>query len=147
MKVKECMCKDVICAKENSSICDVAKLMEENHVGCIPICNDKNELVGLITDRDIALRGVACNKNVCTTPASEIMTTKVYNLTPDCEVTQASNLMCECQVRRVPVLENNKIIGIISLGDLAHHPQVSNEEVSTTVEGICRCNNNPKNAE
>ncbi|MDO5555079.1 MAG: CBS domain-containing protein [Clostridia bacterium] len=147
MKVKECMCKEVACVSPNTTICDVAKLMLNKHVGCIPICDDNKNVVGLITDRDLILRSLACEKDIKQTPISEVMTTKVYNVSPDAEVSEASKIMCECQIKRVPVIENNELVGIITLGDLANNQEVSSKEVSDTVEGICKCNQNTKNAE
>lgn len=145
MKVKECMCNQVSCVNPATTLSDVAKIMQEKHVGCIPVCDTNKNVVGLITDRDIVLRGVACNKDTNTTPVSDIMTTKVYTVAADAEVTEASKVMCDCQIKRVPVIENDVIVGIITLGDLANNQQVNGQQVYTTVEGICRCGNHTKN--
>ena len=147
MKVKECMCTNVACVNPNTTVCDVAKLMLDKHVGCIPVCNEKNNVVGLVTDRDLILRTLACEKDVKQTPVSEVMTTKVFNITPNAEVAEAEKIMCECQVRRVPVVENDILVGIITIGDLANNQNVSHNEVSNTVEKICKCGENSKNAE
>lgn len=147
MKVKECMCSEVACVNPNSTICDVAKVMLNKHVGCIPVCDNNKKVVGLVTDRDLILRSIACGKNIKQTPVSEIMTTKVFDVAPDAEVSEAEKIMCECQVRRVPVVENDVLVGIITVGDLAKNQNISSEEVSNTVEQICNCNQNPKNAE
>ena len=143
MKVKDCMCGEVCCVKPETKINDVAKLMEQNHIGCVPVCDNNNCLVGLITDRDIVLRGVACNKDVNTTPVSEIMTTNVQTITPEAEVAEASQIMCDCQIKRVPVVENETIVGMITLGDLAN--VAKENQVTQAVEGICRCGNNTQN--
>ena len=144
MKVKECMCSNVTCVNPNATVCDVAKIMMNNHVGCVPVCDETKNVVGLVTDRDLILRSIACDKDVRTTPVSEIMTTKVYNISPDAEVVEASKLMCDCQVKRIPVVENDTLVGIITLGDLANKTP---EEVSHTVQGICKCGKHQKNAE
>lgn len=146
MEVKECMCKNVVCANQDTTVSDIAKLMSENHVGCIPICDFNKNVVGLITDRDITLRSVACGKDSNTTKASEIMTTKIYKVNPTSEVSEASKIMCDCQVKRVPVIEGNTIVGIVTLGDLANNNNVSATEVSNTVEGICNCKNHQNNS-
>ena len=145
MKVKECMCSQVSCVKPETTLKDVAKMMQENHVGCIPVCDNKNSVVGLVTDRDLVLRGIACNKDTNTTPVSEIMTTNVYTVAPDAEVTEASKVMCDCQIKRVPVIENDTIVGIITLGDLANNQEVKGTQVYTPVEGICRRGDNTTN--
>lgn len=147
MKVKECMCKEVACVKPESKINEVAKLMLNKHVGCIPVCNNENKVVGLVTDRDLILRSLACDKDIKQTSVSEIMTTKVFNVAPDAEVSEAEKIMCECQVRRVPVVENEVLVGIITVGDLANNQNISSQEVSKTIEQICNCNQNSKNAE
>ena len=77
MKVSECMCNEVCCVKPDCNVGQVAKLMCQNHVGCIPVCDDNNGIVGIVTDRDIILRSIACNKNTDQTPVSEIMTCDV----------------------------------------------------------------------
>ena len=74
MKVKDCMCGEVCWVKPDTKVYEVAKIMNQNHIGCVPVCDDQNTLVGIITDRDIILRGVACDKDVKTTNASDIMT-------------------------------------------------------------------------
>ena len=143
MKVKECMCNKVACVKPGTTLNNIAKIMQEQHVGCIPVCDANNNVLGLITDRDIVLRGVACNKDVNTTPVSEIMTTNVQTITPEAEVAEASQIMCDCQIKRVPVVENETIVGMITLGDLAN--VAKENQVTKAVEGICRCGNNTQN--
>ena len=146
MEVKECMCKNVVCANQDTTVTDIAKLMSENHVGCIPICDFNKNVVGLITDRDITLRSVACGKDSNNTKASEIMTTKIYKVNPTSEVSEASKIMCDCQVKRIPVIEGNTIVGMLTLGDLANNNNVSATEVSNTVEGICNCKKHQNNS-
>ena len=147
MKVKECMCKEVACVNPNATVCDVAKLMLDKHVGCIPVCNENNNVVGLVTDRDLILRTLACEKDIKQTPISEVMTTKVFNVAPDAEVSEAEKIMCDCQIRRVPVVEKDVLVGIITVGDLANNKNISSQDVSNTVEQICKCDGNTKNAE
>lgn len=146
MKVKECMCNEVYFAKPETTVTDIAKLMNNNHVGCIPICDDKNTIVGIVTDRDIVLRSVACDKDLKTTPASAIMSTNVY--TCDCEedISKAENIMAKNQVRRIPVIENNRVIGMLSIGDLTlNSRQLGKTNVCSTLEEICECGNDSKN--
>lgn len=137
MKVKDCMCNHVNFVKPDTSVQDCAKMMCECHVGCTPVCDDANRLVGIVTDRDILLRAVACDKDTCKTPVSEIMTTKPCSCTPNSEITDAERLMSEKQIRRIPVTENNKVIGILTLGDLAANQSVDQKELCDTIECIC----------
>ena len=145
MKVKECMCNDVSCVKPEAKISEVAKLMLDKHVGCIPVCDNNNKVVGLVTDRDLILRSLARNKNTNTTPISEVRTTKVYKISSEADISEASKMMSECQIRRIPVVDNNSIVGIITLGDLTK--KCDTNQISSTFEGICKCGNNAKNAE
>ncbi len=145
MKVRDCMCNNVRCVNPNDSVCNCAKLMSNNHIGCIPVCDDSQNIVGIVTDRDIILRSIACDKDVKSTPVSEIMSCKICSCTPDTHLNEAQDLMKKNQIRRIPVMENNKIVGILTLGDLAANPKVDNKDVTDTLENICNCNK--KNAE
>ena len=71
MDVKDCMSKNVCCCTPETNISDVAKLMCDNHVGCIPVCDTNNCVVGVLTDRDVILRTISCNKDAKTTKASD----------------------------------------------------------------------------
>ena len=144
MKIKECMCNSICYCKPNTTIGDVARKMSEKHIGCMPVCNDDNYVVGIVTDRDIILRAVACNKDY-NTNVSEIMTTNTVCCDSNSEITDASKIMKNEQIRRIPVTENGKIVGILTLGDLARNEQINNEFVGFTTE--CICSNNNKNAE
>ena len=146
MKVKDCMCGDVCCAKPNTTINEVAKLMEQNHIGCIPVCDDKNCLVGVITDRDIILRTVACGKDTNHTQAKDIMSCNVCTCNENDNVADVEEKMSQNQIRRIPVVENNKVVGILTLGDLAHYDQeIGTDKLSNTLENICECDGQAKN--
>lgn len=139
MKVKDCMCYDVKYVTPSTSVCDCAKLMSDNKIGCIPVCDESKKIVGLVTDRDITLRTVACNKDSNTTPVSDIMTCNVCMCDANSTIEEAEKLMSQNAIRRLPVIENNKIIGILTLGDLAQDPNVNTEHVCDTLENICDC--------
>ncbi len=147
MKINECMCQDVCFVKPDCNVYDAARIMNENHVGCIPVCDDQKYLVGVITDRDIVLRSVACDKNAKQTPVSEIMTTNVCTCGCEEDITTAQNAMAQNQIRRIPVVDDqNKMVGILTLGDLAHNgKQIGQQDFSTTMENICDCKGNVKN--
>lgn len=146
MKVKDCMCNDVWAAKPETTIYDIAKLMETNKIGCVPICDTNNHLVGLVTDRDIVLRGIGCNKDVKTTPILEIMTTDICCCTKEDDVYDVECTMSQNQVRRIPVVENNKVIGILTLGNLAQwNKEIGKQEVCNTISNICSTNGQVKN--
>ena len=137
MKVQDCMTDDTICVKPDAKIYDVAKIMEDNHIGCVPVCDNGGRIVGILTDRDIILRGIACDKNTKTTPVSDIMTTKVVRTSPDAEIKDVAQVMAENQIRRIPVVMDEKVVGIVSLGNLAQNSGVDNKSLGDTLEGIC----------
>ena len=107
MKVKDCMCGEVCCVKPETNISEIAKLMEKNHIGCVPVCDNKDCIVGVITDRDIILRSVACDKDLKTTKASEIMTCNVCNKFVDSDINETIPHIIN------PIIIENTIINII----------------------------------
>lgn len=149
MKISECMCKDVCFVKPDCNVYDAARIMCENHIGCIPVCNDEKNIVGILTDRDILLRTVACNKETKTTPVSDIMTTNVCTCNYEQDICEAENIMAKNQIRRIPVVDNkNKVVGILTVGDLARNDRkIGPENVCTTIENICNCKGTIQNAD
>lgn len=147
MKINECMCQDVCFVKPDCNVYDAARIMNENHVGCIPICDNEKTVVGVVTDRDIVLRTVACDKNAKTTPVSEIMTTNVWTCKREQDITEAENIMSRNQIRRLPVVDNqNKMVGILSTGDLARlNEKIGTLNFSATLQNICDTKGKLKN--
>jgi CBS domain-containing protein len=147
MKVKECMCNNVYSVKPDANLNEVAKIMSNNHIGCVPVCDENNSVCGIVTDRDILLRAVACDKDTKNCLVSDIMTCDVCTCTEDDDMTNAESKMSQNQIRRLPVCDkNNKIVGILTLGNLAQNDrELGKQEVCNTIEGICNCNE--KNAD
>lgn len=118
MKVREVMTANVDYATSNSTVVELAGMMKKNDIGSIPICEGQ-KVIGIVTDRDIVLRAVAEGKNIENRSAKEVMNSKVVTITPDQDVHEAADLMATYQIRRLPVVEKDKLIGIVALGDLA----------------------------
>lgn len=118
MKVREVMTSSVDWVSPDTSVVQVAQLMKKDDVGSIPICQG-NELVGIITDRDIVLKVVAAGGDTNNTSAKEIMSTKIKSVTANQDVHEAADLMAKYQIRRLPVVEQGKLMGIVAIGDLA----------------------------
>lgn len=118
MKVKDIMTKNVAYIRPDTSVIDAARLMQQHNVGSIPVC-DQNGVVGMVTDRDIVLRNVVIGTDPKTTPVSNIMTTNVTAVSPDTDVEDLGPIMSQKQIRRIPVVEQNNLVGIVALGDLA----------------------------
>lgn len=125
MKIKDIMTKTVASINANDSVENAAKLMKEYNIGSVPVCNGE-EVIGVITDRDIAIRGASNGKNMNNEKVRGIMSSNPVLGTPDMEVNDAARIMSERQVRRLPVVENNNLVGVVSLGDLAIEPKCNN---------------------
>ena len=118
-KVGEIMTRSVAVVQQDDSLQHAAQKMKTLNIGSLPVC-DGDAMVGVVTDRDIAVRGVAAGMIPQEARVSEVMTAEVHWCSESDSVQQAMELMGEAQVRRLAVLdENRKIVGVVSLGDLA----------------------------
>jgi len=118
LKVREIMTKDVAYVNPMANITEAAQIMQKHNIGSVPVC-DKSGVVGIITDRDIVIRNVAHGENPQNTIVKDVMTSNVTTVTPDMDIKQVSEIMSQSQIRRLPVVENNMIVGIVALGDIA----------------------------
>ncbi|WP_423801618.1 CBS domain-containing protein [Neobacillus sp. SAB-20_R2A] len=116
-KIRDIMTDEVDCCTLLDNIYEVAVKMKELNVGAIPIV-DKEKIVGMITDRDIVIRGVA-EKHPGSSKVEEIMSNDLITVSPEASTREAAKLMAQHQIRRLPVVEDEKLIGIVSLGDFA----------------------------
>jgi len=126
MKVRDVMTNKIYAALPNAPISEVAKKMKELNVGAIPVCDNQDKPLGIITDRDIVVRGVVEGLDNSSN-ASDLMSKGIVSVTPDTHVHEAARLMGENQIRRLPVVENGKIVGIVAIGDLAVRNIYENE--------------------
>jgi CBS domain-containing protein len=119
MLVKECMTKNVKLGRPDMTVCEAAQKMKDGHFGILPI-EENDRLVGMVTDRDIAIRGVAEGKDSQKIKVSEIMSKKVLYCYEDQELDEIAQNFAKNQVRRLPVLSRKKrLVGILSLADMA----------------------------
>ncbi|MDQ1146836.1 CBS domain-containing protein [Bacillus sp. SORGH_AS 510] len=116
-KIRDIMTDNVECCTLLDNMYEVALKMKDLNVGAIPIV-DQEKIVGMITDRDIVVRGVA-EKHPGSTKVEDIMSNNLVTVSPDSTSKEAAKLMAEHQIRRLPVVEGDKLIGIVSLGDFA----------------------------
>ena len=120
MQVNEVMTRCVECVRPNDIIAAAAQRMKDLDVGALPVCGDDGRLVGMITDRDITTRATAGCCDPGGTRIRDVRTPGVVYVFEDQDVTEAARLMKENQVRRLVVLNRDKrLVGIVSLGDLA----------------------------
>jgi CBS domain-containing protein len=133
MKLKEIMTEDVIAVSPDTSIFDVAQIMKDKNIGSVPVCKNNMDVEGIVTDRDIVLRVVCAAKDPKVIKCEDIMTDKLVVGKTDMDVEAALELMGDVQVRRLPVVENGKLVGFVSLGDMAvnnHFNRGSEEALS-----------------
>ena len=119
MKLRDIMTKPVIRIHPEEAVSVAARMLEHNNIGAMPVCGSDGRLCGILTDRDIVTRCLAAGKSPQSTNVREIMSTRLYVGRPDMEVSVAAGLMGKEQIRRLPVMENGKLCGMVSLGDLA----------------------------
>jgi CBS domain-containing protein len=116
--VEEIMTRDPRTVNADDPIVDAARLMRDSDIGDV-IVMDEGQVTGIVTDRDIVVRGIAEGKDPDSTSVSDVCTTGVETIEPDATVDDALSLMREKDIRRLPVAKNKRPVGIISLGDLA----------------------------
>ncbi|NCE63932.1 CBS domain-containing protein [Pseudoflavonifractor sp. 524-17] len=119
MLVRELMNPQVVTITPGESAALAARLLSRYDLGALPVCQNDGRLRGIVTDRDLVLRCLAPGENPERLPVGDVMTRSCAFVTPNADVTQAAHIMASAQVRRLPVVENQKVVGILSLGDLA----------------------------
>ena len=119
MKLRDIMSHTVVRIHPEETVAVAARMLEHNNIGALPVCGSDGRLCGVVTDRDIVTRCLAAGKSPQTTSVREVMTGKVYVGRPDMDVSLAAGLMGKEQIRRLPVMENGRLCGMVSLGDLA----------------------------
>ena len=119
MKIKEIMSNKVISVSPEESAAVAARLLSRYNIGALPVCGREGKLRGMVTDRDIVLRCVAAQEDPSRTKISEIMTRRVVSVDAEQTAQSAADLMAREQIRRLPVEQNGKVVGMLSLGDLA----------------------------
>lgn len=123
MLVKDIMSKDVVSLNSQDSIERAAQMMKQFDVGSVPVCNQE-KLVGIVTDRDITLNSVACGANVKQQKICDVMSSNPVTGNPDMDVHDAARIMSQQQIRRLPIIENDSLVGIVSLGDISLDPNL-----------------------
>ena len=119
MKVRDIMTQPAIHISPMESAEVAARTLAHYNIGILPVCGTDGKLCGLVTDRDLVTRCMASGKSPAKTAVREVMTGSVTSVRPDMEAGVAAHLMGRQQVRRLPVVEDGKLCGMVSLGDLA----------------------------
>ena len=123
MKLQELMTRQVVQISPEETVTVAARRLVQYNIGSLPVCGADGQLKGLVTDRDLVTRCLACGKAPEQTKVREVMTAGVVSAAPDMEVSAAAHLMGRHQIRRLPVVERGQLRGMVSLGDLANREE------------------------
>ncbi|MBE6948160.1 MAG: CBS domain-containing protein [Ruminococcaceae bacterium] len=136
MKLKDIMSQEVIKIHPQESVSVAARMLANHNIGVLPVCNRDGSLCGVVTDRDLVTRCVASNRLPEQTKVQDVMTSRIVSASPNMDVAVAAYLMGREQVRRLPVIEDGKLCGMVSIGDLAKREE-SSYDAAEALEGIC----------
>jgi CBS domain-containing protein len=134
MKLREIMTPSPIFAHATDTLSRVAEMMQQEDVGAIPVV-ENDRLVGIITDRDVTVKAVAAGEDPKEALVSDYMTTNVVTGRPDMSDHEALELMGREQIRRLPVVENGRLVGMVAMADFALESD-HDEEIEETLEEI-----------
>lgn len=127
MRVRDLMSKSVVTIAPGESAALAARLLSRHELGALPVCAADGTLAGIVTDRDIVTRCVAAGEDPGRVPVRDIMSPAPSVITPEAPVSAAARLMAQRQVRRLPVVEQGQVVGMLSLGDLARSRRTDTE--------------------
>ena len=119
MKLRELMTNPVIRIHPDETVAVAARTLTHYNIGILPVCGNDGRMCGLVTDRDLVTRCLASGRSPANTSVRDVMTTHIISARPDMDASAAAGLMGREQIRRLPVLENGRLCGMVSLGDLA----------------------------
>ena len=123
MKVRNLMTSPVIRIRPEETVDVAARTLTHYNIGILPVCDGSGKLCGLVTDRDLVTRCVASDRHPKQTRVQDVMTRQVMSVSPDMDASVAAHLMGRKQVRRLPVVEDGKLCGMVTLGDLANREE------------------------
>ena len=125
MKLQELMTPNPIWISPETPVSTAARILAKYNIGMLPVCTPQGRLRGLITDRDIVTRCLASGRDPTQTGVRDVMTRRIVSASPAMETSAAAHLMGREQIRRLPVVEDGRLRGIVSLGDLAGWEETS----------------------
>lgn len=134
MQVNELMRGSVITVDSGDAVSSAARLLYKYNIGALPVCSDDGRIKGIVTDRDIVMRCVAAEADPEKTPVREIMSRNVITVSPSDDVREAARLMAADQIRRLPVVDEGKVVGMLSLGDISKSHNYSMEASKALTE-------------
>jgi CBS domain-containing protein len=127
MKVRDLMTKQVVRIHPEEPVEVAARSLTQYNIGALPVCGRDGQVYGMVTDRDLVTRCIAAGRRPEETTVREIMTSALVTASPDTDAAAAAHLMGQRQIRRLPVLENGRLCGLVSLGDLANRQETASD--------------------
>lgn len=137
MKLSEIMTDTVVRIRPEESVAVAARMLVRYNVGMLPVCGGDGRLYGVVTDRDMVTRCIAAGKEPTRTTVREVMTSNVVSVGRNMDTLDAAQLMGRQQIRRLPVLENGRLCGMVSLSDLANREETV-RDAKDALAGISR---------
>ena len=134
MKLREIMTTQVVRIHPDESVTVAARMLAHYNVGILPVCGNDGRVCGVVTDRDIVTRCLAPGKQAGKTTVRDVMSRNIIAARPDMDTAAAAQMMGSRQIRRLPVMENGRLCGMVSLGDLAGKEESCSEAGSALSE-------------
>ena len=140
MRARDIMTREPECCRPDQTARDAAQVMRDRDCGCVPIVDDAGSVIGIVTDRDLAVRAIALGKD-SNTSLKELMTPEAASCGPDDDLRDVEQKMAELQIRRIPIVDTSgRCLGIISQADIARasatDSPVTEQEIALVVEKI-----------
>lgn len=136
MKIRDIMTDSVVKIHPEETVAVAARTLAHYNIGILPVCGGDGRVCGLVTDRDLVTRCMAAGRSPENTRVREVMTGQVVSAQPDMDTGAAAHLMGRQQIRRLPVVENGRLCGMVSLGDLANRDEC-NPDAADALGDIC----------
>ena len=136
MKIREIMTAPAVQIQQNETVEVAARTMARYNIGAMPVCGADGRICGVLTDRDMVTRCLAAGRRPEQTRVADVMSGNVVSAGPDMDVAVAAHLMGRKQVRRLLVVENGKLLGMVSLGDMANRED-SSLDAADALSDIC----------
>lgn len=138
MKVFDIMSDHIVTVGLSEPVSAAARLLKQYNIGAVPVCDNRGNLRGMITDRDITVRCVANGLSTAETKSGDVMTRGVVTVNDNANIGDAARLMADAQIRRLPVCRNGVLVGMLSLADLARNTDCDTE----AAEALCEISKN-----